>query len=45
MAPSRHEFIKFVVAGSVAAGGPLDETLIAASDWSKKRSSRCWTDL
>ncbi len=32
MAPSRREFIKFVVAGSVAAGCPIDETLFAASD-------------
>ena len=30
MAPSRREFIKFVVAGSVAAGCPVDETLLAA---------------
>jgi monoamine oxidase len=32
MAPSRREFIMFVVAGSVAAGCPIDETLLAASD-------------
>jgi len=32
MAPSRREFIKFVVAGSVAAGCPLEETLIAAPE-------------
>ena len=32
MAPSRREFIKFVVAGSVAATCPIDETLLAASD-------------
>ena len=32
MAPSRREFIKFVVAGSVAAGCPIDETLLAAPD-------------
>jgi len=30
LAPSRREFIKFVVAGSVAAGCPVDETLLAA---------------
>ena len=33
MTPSRREFIKFVVAGSVAAGGPIDQTLLAAPDW------------
>jgi NAD(P)-binding Rossmann-like domain len=32
MAPSRREFIKFVVAGSVAAGCPIDETLLAAPE-------------
>jgi monoamine oxidase len=32
MAPSRREFIKFVVAGSVAAGCPIDQTLLAAPD-------------
>ena len=32
MAPSRREFIKFVVAGSVAAGCPIDESLLAAPD-------------
>jgi len=32
MAPSPREFIKFVVAGSVAAGCPLEETLIAAPE-------------
>lgn len=32
MAPSRREFIKFVVAGSVAAGCPIDETLLAVPD-------------
>ena len=32
MAPSRREFIKFVVAGSVAAGCPIDRTLLAAPD-------------
>jgi len=31
--PSRREFIKFVVAGSVAAGGPIDATLLAEPDW------------
>jgi len=30
--PSRREFIKFVVAGSVAAGGPIDPTLLAVPD-------------
>jgi hypothetical protein len=32
MAPSRREFIKFVVAGSVAAGCPIDEALLPAPD-------------
>jgi monoamine oxidase len=32
MAPSRREFIKFVVAGSVAAGCPIDQTLLAAPE-------------
>jgi monoamine oxidase len=32
MPPSRREFIKFVVAGSVAAGCPVDESLLAAPD-------------
>ena len=32
MAPSRRDFIKFVVAGSVAAGCPIDETLLATPD-------------
>jgi protoporphyrinogen oxidase len=32
MAPSRRDFIKFVVVGSVAAGCPVDATLVAASD-------------
>lgn len=32
MAPSRREFIKFVVAGSVAAGCPIDETLLPVPD-------------
>src|SRR5260370_13172736 len=32
MAPSRREFIKFAVVGSVAAGCPIDETLFAATD-------------
>src|SRR5260370_37685296 len=32
MAPSRREFIKFVVVGSVAAGCPIEETLFAATD-------------
>ena len=32
MTPSRREFIKFVVAGSVAAGGPIDPTLLAVPD-------------
>src|SRR5207302_1935233 len=31
MAPSRRDFIKFIVAGSVAAGCPLDKTLLAAA--------------
>ena len=33
MTPSRREFSKFVVAGSVAAGAPIDATLLAAPDW------------
>lgn len=33
MAPSRRAFIKFVVAGSVAAGCPIDETLLAAPEF------------
>jgi monoamine oxidase len=32
MAASRREFIKFVVAGSVAAGCPIDEALLASPD-------------
>jgi len=32
MSQSRRDFIKFVVAGSVAAGCPVDETLLAAPD-------------
>ncbi len=32
MAPSRREFIKFVVAGSVTAGCPIDETVFAAPE-------------
>jgi spermidine dehydrogenase len=32
MAPSRREFIKFVVVGSVAAGCPIDETLLTAPE-------------
>lgn len=32
MPPSRRDFIKFVVAGSVAAGCPIDQTLLAAPD-------------
>jgi 2-polyprenyl-6-methoxyphenol hydroxylase-like FAD-dependent oxidoreductase len=32
MPPSRREFIKFVVAGSVAAGCPIDEALLASPD-------------
>jgi monoamine oxidase len=32
MEPSRRNFIKFVVVGSVAAGCPIDETLLAAPD-------------
>jgi monoamine oxidase len=32
MASSRREFIKFVVAGSVAAGCPIDKTLLAAPE-------------
>ncbi len=32
MAPSRREFIKFVVAGSVAAGCPIDEALVSARE-------------
>jgi monoamine oxidase len=32
MAHSRRDFIRYVVAGSVAAGCPVDKTLIAASD-------------
>jgi hypothetical protein len=32
MATSRREFIKFVVVGSVAAGCPIDKTLLAAPD-------------
>jgi monoamine oxidase len=32
MATSRREFIKFVVAGSVAAGCPIDETLLVAPE-------------
>ena len=32
MAPSRRAFIKFVVVGSVAAGCPVDETLLAAPE-------------
>jgi monoamine oxidase len=32
MTPSRREFIKFVVAGSVAAGCPIDQTLLAAPE-------------
>ena len=32
MAPSRRDFIKFIVAGSVAAGCPIDQTLLAAPD-------------
>ena len=38
MASSRRDFIKFVVAGSVAAGCPIDETLLAAPD-SKSRAA------
>jgi len=32
MAPSRRNFIKFVVVGSVAAGCPIDEALLAAPE-------------
>ena len=32
MSQSRRDFIKFVVAGSVAAGCPIDQTLLAAPD-------------
>jgi 2-polyprenyl-6-methoxyphenol hydroxylase-like FAD-dependent oxidoreductase len=32
MAQTRRNFIKFVVAGSVAAGCPIDETLLASTD-------------
>ena len=32
MSPSRRDFIRFVVAGSVAAGCPIDAALLAASD-------------
>ena len=32
MSSSRREFIKFVVAGSVAAGCPIDETLFAGPE-------------
>ena len=32
MTPNRREFLKFIVAGSVAAGCPVDLTLIAAPD-------------
>jgi Flavin containing amine oxidoreductase len=32
MAPSRRDFIKFVVAGSVATGCPIDVALLSASD-------------
>ena len=32
MAPSRREFIKFIVAGSVSAGCPIDKTLLAAPE-------------
>jgi hypothetical protein len=32
MSSSRREFIKFVVVGSIAAGCPIDKTLLAASD-------------
>src|SRR5216683_6901299 len=32
MSPSRREFIKFVVSGSVAAGCPIDETLLDSAD-------------
>jgi len=38
VSPSRRDFIKFVVAGSVAVGCPIDETLLAAPD-SKSRSA------
>ncbi len=34
MTQSRREFIKFVVAGSIAAGCPVDESLLAAPDTS-----------
>jgi monoamine oxidase len=32
MSPSRRDFIKYVVVGSVAAGCPIDSTLLAAPD-------------
>ncbi len=32
MAQTRRNFIKFIVAGSVAAGCPIDETLLASAD-------------
>jgi len=32
MPPSRRDFINFVVAGSVAGGCPIDETLLAAPE-------------
>ncbi len=32
MAPSRRDFIKFVVVGSVAAGCPVEQTLLAAQE-------------
>ncbi len=36
MSSSRRDFIKFVVVGSVVAGCPIDETLIAAPDSTSK---------
>jgi hypothetical protein len=38
MTHSRRDFIKFVVAGSIAAGCPIDATLLAATN--SKAASR-----